>query len=70
MLFLDYPVQPIGCGAAHSKYCGKREHQCGEDVVLPQNLNQADHTERIFIKFSIGTSITVALASRTREQHV
>ncbi len=21
------------CGAAHSKYCGKQEHQCGEDVV-------------------------------------
>ncbi len=21
------------CGAAHSKYCRKREHQCGEDVV-------------------------------------
>ncbi len=23
MLFLAYPVEPTGCGAAHSKYCGE-----------------------------------------------
>ncbi len=34
MLFLACPVEPTLCGAAHSKYCGKREHQCGEDVVI------------------------------------
>ncbi len=33
-LFLACPVDPTRCGAAHSKYCGKREHQCGEDVYL------------------------------------
>ncbi len=31
--FLACPVEPTRCGAAHSKYCGKREHQCEEDVV-------------------------------------
>ncbi len=31
--FFACPVEPTRCGAAHSKYCGKREHQCGEDVV-------------------------------------
>ncbi len=30
--FLAYPVEPTRF-AAHSKYCGKREHQCGDDVV-------------------------------------
>ncbi len=35
---------------------------------LPQNWNQAIHTERIFIAFSRGTSINVALASHTRAQ--
>ncbi len=34
---------------------------------LPQNWNQAVHTERIFIAFSRETSIIVALASHTRE---
>ncbi len=24
----------LRCGAAHSKYCGKREHQCGDVVYL------------------------------------
>ncbi len=33
MLFLACPVEPTRCGAAHSKYCRRREHQCGEDVV-------------------------------------
>ncbi len=32
--FLAYPVEPTGCGAAHSKYCGKREHQCGDVVYV------------------------------------
>ncbi len=32
MLFLTYPVEPAGY-AVHSTYCGKREHQCGDDVV-------------------------------------
>ncbi len=32
MLFLTYPVEPTGY-LVHSKYCGKREHQCGDDVV-------------------------------------
>ncbi len=34
---------------------------------LPQNWNQAVHTERIFIEFSRGTSINVELTSHTRE---
>ncbi len=34
---------------------------------VPQNWNQDVHTERIFIEFSIETSIIVALASHTRE---
>ncbi len=33
LMLSAYPVEPTGCGAAHSKYCGKREHQCGDDVV-------------------------------------
>ncbi len=33
MLFLAYPVEPTGRDASHSKYFGKREHQCGEDDV-------------------------------------
>ncbi len=32
MLFLAYLVEPTGY-VVHSKYCGKREHQCGDDVV-------------------------------------
>ncbi len=32
MLFLTYPVEPTGY-VVHSEYCGKREHQCGDDVV-------------------------------------
>ncbi len=32
MLFLAYPVEPTGY-VVHSKYCGKIEHQCGDDVV-------------------------------------
>ncbi len=31
--FLACPVDPTRCSAAHSKYCGKREPQYGEDVV-------------------------------------
>ncbi len=34
---------------------------------LPQNWNQVTHTECIFIAFSRGTSIIIALASHTRE---
>ncbi len=30
--FLTYPVEPTGY-VVHSKYCGKREHQCRDDVV-------------------------------------
>ncbi len=30
--FFAYPVEPNGC-VVHSKYCGKREHQCGDDAV-------------------------------------
>ncbi len=32
MLFLTYTVEPTGY-VVHSKYYGKREHQCGDDVV-------------------------------------
>ncbi len=32
-LFLACPVEHTRCGAAHSKYYGKREYQCGDDVV-------------------------------------
>ncbi len=32
MLFLAYPVEPTGY-VVQSKYCGKIEHQCGDDVV-------------------------------------
>ncbi len=30
--FLAHPVEPTGY-VVHSKYCGKIEHQCGDDVV-------------------------------------
>ncbi len=63
MFFITYPVEPTGCGAAHSKYCRKREHQWGDVVVY----GQAVHTEHIFITFSRETSISVALASHTRD---
>ncbi len=32
IVFLAYPVEPNG-HVVHSKYCGKTEHQCGDDVV-------------------------------------
>ncbi len=32
MLFLAYPVEPNGY-VVYLKYSGKREHQCGDDVV-------------------------------------
>ncbi len=32
MLFLIYPVEPTGY-VVHSKYCVKKEHQCGDDYV-------------------------------------
>ncbi len=32
MIFFAYPVEPNGY-VVHSKYCGKREYQCGDDVV-------------------------------------
>ncbi len=31
--FLASPGEPTRCGAAHSKYCGKREDQCGKDIA-------------------------------------
>ncbi len=68
IFFLAFPVEPTRCSAAHSKYCKKRERQCGEDVVyLKTETKPFRLTEHIFIEFSRGTSIIVALASHTRE---
>ncbi len=49
MLLLAYPVEPTGY-VVHLKYCGYREHQCGDDVVYVK----AFHTERIFCTFLEG----------------
>ncbi len=69
MFFFDYPVEPTGY-VVHSKYCLKREHQCGDYVFLCQNWNQAVHTECIFCAFSRGTSISVALTSHKIESDI
>ncbi len=66
MLFLAYPLEPTGY-IVHSKYCGKREHQCGDVYVKTETK---PFTERIFMTFSRGTSISVALASHTRESDI
>ncbi len=50
-VILAYPVEPTRSGAAsavHSKYYGKREHQCGEDVVKIKTETKP-FKERIFI---------------------
>ncbi len=59
MLFLVYPVEPKGY-VVHSKYCGKREHQCGDDVCV--KIGTRD--------ISRGTSISVALTSPKRESDI
>ncbi len=69
MLFFPYPVEPTGCCTAHSKYSGKREHQCG-DVVYVKTETKLFTQNGYIIAFSRGTSITIALASCTRERHV
>ncbi len=68
MLFLVYPVEPTEflLNAAHSKYSGKREHQCGEDVVYIKTETKLFTQNAYYRNFYI----TVALASRTREWHV
>ncbi len=67
MLFLACPVEPTRCGAAHSKYCRRREHQCGEDVVYLKSETKPFTQNAYLWAFSRGTSIIVALASHTRE---
>ncbi len=60
-------VEPTGCSAAaHSKYCGKTDHQCGEDVVYVKTGTKP-FTQNSYL---LETSISVALASHTREPHV
>ncbi len=49
------------------KILWKKRTSMWRRCYLPQNWNQAVHTERVFIAFSRGTSITVALASQTRK---
>ncbi len=61
--FFACPVEPTRCGAAHSKYSGKREHQCGEDAVYLKTETKPFTQKAYFIAFSRGTSIIVALAS-------
>ncbi len=48
------------------KILRKKRTSMWRRCCLRQNWNQAVHTEHIFIAFSGGTSITVALASRTK----
>ncbi len=46
--FLACPVEPTRCGAAHSKYCRKRERQCGKDVYLKTETKPFTHIYCIF----------------------
>ncbi len=67
LFFLACPVEPTRCGAAHSKYSGKREHQCGDDVVYHKTETKPFTENAYLLNFSKGTSMIVALASHTRE---
>ncbi len=49
MVFLAYPVEPTGCGAAHSKYCReKRENRCG-DVVVYVKTETKPFTQNVYL---------------------
>ncbi len=43
LFFLACPVEPTRCGAAHSKYCRQREHQCGDVVYIKTETKPLTH---------------------------
>ncbi len=70
MFLLAYPVEATRCGTAvlFIKNIAEKENI---NAKMTSKLNPVEsnriHTERIFRAFSIGTSITVAFASHTKE---
>ncbi len=48
------PVESTRCGAAHSQYCRKREHRCGEDVVYLKTENKPFTQNKYLLHFLEG----------------
>ncbi len=59
------PVEPTRCGAAHSKYCVKREHQCGEDVFYLKT-ETTTFTQNAYLLHFLEGHLSL-LVSQTRE---
>ncbi len=51
--FLAYRVEPTGYDF-HSKYCGKREHRCGDDVVYVKTGTKPFTQNAYFVHFLEG----------------
>ncbi len=66
MLFLAYPVD----AALLIQNIGEKENINAEMMLFTSKLEPSHSNRTYIIAFSIGTFITVALASRTREWHV
>ncbi len=60
LFFLACPVEPTRCGAAHSQYSRKREHQCGEDVVYLKTETKPFTQNKYLLHFlsSLHSSLT------------
>ncbi len=65
-------VQARGAAALFIQNIVEKENINVETILFMSKLKstEAIHTERIFYAFSRGTSITVLLASHTREPYV
>ncbi len=75
--FFACPVEPPRCGAAHSKYSRKREHQCGDVVYLKTetkpftknaySLHSALHSR---LTQESPKSCTINLSLKLKKKHV
>ncbi len=70
MLFLAYPVEPTGCSAAHSKYCGKREHQCRKMLFTSKLEPSCSHRTHFLERPLSPLHSRLAQESQCLESHV
>ncbi len=66
MLLLACPAEPTGC-FVHLKYCRKREHQCGDDVVYVKTGTKPFTQNAYFVYFIEGHLSALTLASCKKE---
>ncbi len=67
MHFLTCTVEPTRCSAAHSKYCGKRKYQCGEDVVYLKTETKPFTQNANLLHFLEGHLSSLHSQAHTRE---